>query len=95
MMKKLITAVMAIALFAGCADTRYDDIPPSVFQARPIINAYGSAFAKASSACHAFPIEDNHTIDHEKYPMVDRHTVWFRCETDGRLVGPYAWTEQR
>jgi hypothetical protein len=27
--------------------------------------------------------------------MVDRHTVWFRCETDGRLVGPYAWTEQR
>lgn len=95
MVRKFIPIVAAAALLVGCADAQYADIPASAFQARAISNPYGAAFAQAGSACRAFPIEDNHTIAHEKYPMVDRHTVWFRCETDGHVVGPYVWTEQR
>jgi hypothetical protein len=94
--KKLIPALAtAAALLAGCAEAQQAGIPASAFQERAVIDAYGAAFAQAGRACHSFPIEDNHTIAHEKYPMIDRHTVWFRCEADGRVVGPYAWTEQR
>lgn len=80
-------AIAIMLLLGGCAGEPVDHWPMPPDPSRAMR-------AAAESACHGKVVEVASTSETSTYPFIVKRDFWYRCESDGRRVGPFGYVEE-
>lgn len=79
--------IPALLLLTACAEV--PDPVPNVHSPMREVRA------QAKNDCQSTPVEWDADVMTTKFPFNHYWTVTFKCEADGRVVGPYRFVEHR